>query len=154
MKEEVVREEKQREEEAATKKKKEREERKRHNMECKEERELAAVKARVAKYEAEAKARAEAEESPGGSDAALDDEIVITGVIDKVSDSGAILEVFLLCEQVINHQDGEGCEHCKWCKEVCRQLGPGRPCMQCKRRRVGCPLLEGQMRGHKRKTVR
>ena len=102
----------------AAKKKKEHEECERCDAECKEEeRELAAAKARVAKYEAE--------ESPGGSDVASDDEIVITGVIDKVSDSGVILEASLLCEQAINHQDSEGCEHCKRRKEVCKQPGPG-----------------------------
>ena len=82
--EEVAREEKQRTEEVAAREKKEHE---KHDVERKqEERELAAAKARVAKYEAEAKARAEAGGSLGDSDASSDDEVRITGMMTKVSD--------------------------------------------------------------------
>ena len=35
----------------------------------------------------------------------------------------------------------------------CHQLGLGRPCMQCKKQQVECPLLEGQMQGRKQKVV-
>ena len=79
------------EEEAATKKKKEH---KRCNVECKqEERELAAARARVAKYEVEARERAEAGESLGGSDVSSDNEVRIMGVTSKVSGSGVVVKV-------------------------------------------------------------
>ena len=82
-------------EEAATKIKKEHEECREHekcDMECKheeaakEKQELKVTKARVAKYEAEAKVKVEVGELIGGSDASSDTKIVITGMDVKVSD--------------------------------------------------------------------
>ena len=83
--------EKQKQEEAATRKKKEHEECERCDMEHRqEEEELAAAKARVARYEVEASVRAEAGESPGGSGASEDDEVRIIGVETKVSDNSLV----------------------------------------------------------------
>ena len=88
--EDVAREERQRPEEAAAKEKKERE---KCDAACKlkeaakEKRELKVARAQVARYEAEAKARAEVGELIGGSNVSLDTEVRITGVTTKVSDS-------------------------------------------------------------------
>ena len=46
------------------------------------------MRARVARHEVEAKARAEVGESIGGSNASSDADIGIVGVENKVSDSG------------------------------------------------------------------
>jgi len=85
--EDVACEERQCAEEVAVKEKKECEEHEKHDVEHKqEERELVAAKARMAKYEAEAKARAEAGKLTGGSNASSDTEVMIMGVTTKVSD--------------------------------------------------------------------
>ena len=82
--EEAAHEEKQHAEEAAAREKKEHE---KCDAEHKQEdRELTAAKARVAKYEVEAKVRAESGGSLGGSNASSDDEVRITGMMTKVSD--------------------------------------------------------------------
>ena len=51
------------------------------------------AKARVVKYEVEAKARVEVGKFIGGSDASSDTDIVVVGVDVKVSDSCIVNEV-------------------------------------------------------------
>ena len=60
---------------------------------AKEKQEFEAARARVARYEAEAKARAEVGELTGGSNASSDTEVMIMGVTTKVSDCVVVVNL-------------------------------------------------------------